>query len=357
MKLIATGYNHKGEAITKYNDKVFYVPGLLIGEVAICEIETEKEKWGRARIKELLEVSKNRNLQTPKNHLKIGGYEIFHMNRAEQTKFKTNKVLDDFNRIAGTVLNLEPMFIGDKQLRYRNKITLHDGAFHTPGTNDKIFMEDFLLTDIKPKTELKGEVIIRKLDTTIIGNKNDKKFTTDTMMGLKFTIALGAFYQVNKEVAEAAYKDIISELSADDIVLDLFSGIGTITLLAAQKAKTVIGVERNKISHDGADFNKNYNKIKNASFVNDEVKNFLNTTDQKANVIIVDPAREGLGKQICKNIISKSPDKIIYLSCNPGTQAADFNNLKKHYEITKSRIFDMFPQTHHIENLLILKKK
>ncbi len=357
MKLTATGYNSTGDGIATHDGKVFYVRGLIKGEVAECNIVREEEKWGIAEIVEILEVSENRRDNLPKRHLEIGGYEVLHMNREEQTSFKMDKIRDDFKRNAGTEIELEDMVIGKKQFHYRNKVTLHNGGFHKRGTNDVIFVEDFLLTAIDTQTNLEGEVIIRELDSRIEGVKSDKTYTTDTMLGMEFNIRLNAFYQVNKEIAELAYTEILSYLDDDKTVFDLYSGIGVIALLAAQRSRRVIAVEWNKSSHESALRNLRRNPIKNVQFIKADVKKYLKQTKAKPEIVIVDPAREGLGKSACESLIKFMPERIIYLSCNPGTQASDYNRLKEHYKIVNATPYDMFPQTHHVENLIILDKK
>ncbi|WKX02602.1 class I SAM-dependent RNA methyltransferase [Candidatus Mycoplasma mahonii] len=357
MKLKATGYNANGDAITKYNDKVFYVRGLIVGEIAKCEITKEEEKWGVAKIINILEESPNRVQKLPQNHSEIGGYEIMHMNREEQTSFKLNKIIDDFKRNAEENIKLEKMFIGKKQLHYRNKVTLHDGGFYKRGTKEIIKITDFLLTSIDLNTDHDGDVIIRELDTRIEGHKKEKLFTTDTMMGMKFNIRLNAFYQINKEVAEEAYKEILSFLDDDKTVFDLYSGIGIIGLLAAKRSRRVIGVEWNKSSHKSALMNLKQNPIKNIQFLLDDVDKFLKYTNAKPEIVIVDPSRKGLGKSACNSLLNFMPQRIIYLSCNPGSQAADFNRLKEQYNIVYAKPFDMFPMTHHIENLIVLDRK
>lgn len=357
MKLTATGYNSNGDAIATHNKKVFYVRGLIEGETAECEIVREEEKWGIAKIVEILEVSKHRRPNLPNRHLEIGGYEILHMDREEQTRFKTNKILDDFKRNAQTEIELEDMFIGKKQFHYRNKVTLHDGGFHKRGTNEVIFVEDFLLTAIDTQTNLPGEVIIRELDSRIEGHKDDKTYTTDTMLGMEFNIRMNAFYQVNKEIAEVAYTDMLSFLDDDKTVFDLYSGIGVLGLLAAERSRRVIGVEWNKSSHESALKNLRRNPIKNVQFIKADVQKYLKQTKARPEIVIVDPAREGLGRSTCESLVKFMPERIIYLSCNPGTQAADFNRLKEHYNIVYAKPYDMFPQTHHIENLIVLDRK
>ena len=357
MKLKAIGYNAKGDAITKYNNKIFYVRGLIFGEVAQCSLIIEKEKWGIAKIERILTLSNNRNHDVRENHLLIGGYELLHMNYDEQIRFKESKIKDDFQRNANEIINLSETFKPVKKLRYRNKITLHDGAFYKRGSKEKIYLDDFLLTDIIPTTNLDGDVIIRKLDDQIIGKKGSKGiFTTHSMMCLKFKIDLNAFYQVHIEVAKAAYSEILNYLPKDSIVFDLFSGIGTISLLASKRAKKVYGVEWNKYSHLNAVENRKINNINNVLFFNEDVFKFVKRTKIKPDIIIVDPARDGLKKKTCEMLLEIMPNRIIYLSCNPGTQAADFNRLKKHYQIVHARAFDMFPQSYHIENLIIIDK-
>ena len=357
MKVTCTGYNQNGEGIALYENKVFYIPRLIMGEVAEVEVIEEHEKWGKAKITTLIEESKNRIKDLPDDYELIGGYELLHMNREEQTNFKVNKIINDFKQNSKTAIELKDMLIGEKQFRYRNKITLHDGAFYMPKTNKRIFMDDFLLTDIKPKTSKSGDVIIRKLDSTISGNKTDKIFTTDTMMGLQFKISLGAFYQVNKEMAEVAYQEILSFIDDDQEVLDLYSGIGTISLMVARNAKHVTGVEWTKPSHKDALHNAKKNEINNVTFLNMDVNKYMKQDDVKADIVIVDPAREGLKKKVTLAIKDLKPKRIIYLSCNPATQAADFERLKDEYKIIYARPIDMFPQTHHIENLIVLDRK
>ena len=223
MKLKAIGYNAKGDAITKYNGKIFYVRGLIAGEIAQCHLIEEYEKWGIAKIERILTLSNNRNHDVSENHLMIGGYELLHMNYDEQIRFKESKIKDDFRRNANEIINLCETFKPVKKFRYRNKITLHDGAFYQRGSHKKIYLNDFLLTDITPTTNLKGDVIIRKLDTQIIGKKGTKGiFTTHSMMGLKFKIDLNAFYQINTEVACAVYLEIIKYLPKNQLFLIYF---------------------------------------------------------------------------------------------------------------------------------------
>jgi tRNA/tmRNA/rRNA uracil-C5-methylase (TrmA/RlmC/RlmD family) len=103
--------------------------------------------------------------------------------------------------------------------------------------------------------------------------------------------------------------------------------------------------------------NAKINNVRNITFYNNDAFKVLESLHETPNTIIVDPARDGLGRLVCEKLIHFNPEIIIYLSCNSGTQASDFNNLKNKYEIIYAKPYDMFPQTYHVENLIVLKRK
>lgn len=360
QKIEVTKYNQKGEGVIFYNNKPFYVFGVIVKEIVDVKIEKEFPKYGIAKLIKIHKISKNRTKINVDNVENIGGYELIHMNDIEQENFKKNRVFEDFKKISNTKLRDVYFIKGEKRFKYRNKITLHDGGFYKKRTNEVIDLNDYLLSDIKYDKRLKGEIIYRKLDTLIFGSKKDKKYTTDTMLGYKFRVGLNSFYQINKEIAEKVYLEIQKNILKGGTTLDLYSGIGTITIISSKFSNKVIGVERNKNSFNDAIFNIKENNINNIEFYNLSVENFVNNNlaSTKINTLILDPSREGVGKNVLNNLIkSTSPERIIYLSCNPATQASDFNALKEEYKIFSCQIYDMFPQTYHVECLLILNKK
>lgn len=353
-------YNQKGDGVGFIDKKPFYIPFTILNEEVEFKIIQEFDKYGIGKVVRVLEPSNNRNYNLPENYKFIGGYELIHMKPKAEKEFKIYIVKQEFQKNANYDLKNIEFHESPKEFRYRNKITLFDGGLMKKNTNEIIKVEDFLLTDIKPYTDIPGKVIIRKLDTTIMGTeKNSELYTTDTMIGLKFKVSLTSFYQVNKEVAISAYQEIINHINKEDIVLDLYSGIGTISLLAAKNAKKVIGVEISKSSFDDAMINKEKNNIDNVEFYNFDAKDsFIKLKNiDKINTIILDPGRAGANKYLLFQIIDYQIPKIIYLSCNPATQAADFKILKNYYNLEKVKIFNMFPKTRHIENLIILSLK
>ncbi|VEU59130.1 class I SAM-dependent RNA methyltransferase [Mesomycoplasma neurolyticum] len=351
-------YNQKGQGACKWNNKIVYISHVILNEKVDFTIVKEFKNHCIGKVNKIISPSKNRNYDLPNNFEQIGGYELFHMNIEAEKEYKIINTINAFKQNAKYELKNIGFFQGAQILRYRNKITLFDGKFYKPNSKELIKIDDFLLTDISPKTDKKGKVIFRKLDTLIIGHKKDNLYTTDTMFGIKFRVGINSFYQINKEVALEAYKDMLNFINKNDLVYDFYSGIGTISLLAAQKVKKVIAVEYNKNSHQDALFNAKNNNIKNVRFYLENVETFLQKQKQILNgTLIVDPSREGLNKNIIELILKHNFKKIIYLSCNVFSQAGDFFVLKNHYNLVFSKIYNMFPRTYHIENLIVLEKK
>ncbi|WP_033161156.1 class I SAM-dependent RNA methyltransferase [[Mycoplasma] collis] len=352
-------YNQKGQGACKWNNKIVYMPFVILNEEVEFKIIKEFKNYIIANVDKIIKPSLMRNYDLPDNYQNIGGYELFHMNIEAEKEYKIFNTLNAFKQNANFNLENLDYFQGEKILRYRNKITLLDGKFHKPKTNELIKLDDFLLSDIKPVTDKKGKVIFRQLDDLIIGNENDKLYTTDTLLDLKFRVNINSFYQINKEVAQVAYQDILNFLNKEDVVYDLYSGIGTIALLASKKAKFVYSVEYNKFSFKDALYNAKLNNIKNVKFILSDVKEYLKNNKEKklSGTLIIDPSRSGLNSKIVNLILKHDFKKIIYLSCNVFTQAADFNLFKQAYKLTFAKIYNMFPRTYHIENLIVLEKR
>lgn len=203
-----------------------------------------------------------------------------------------------------------------------------------------------------------GNAIFGKDWRTLYG----QDYITDRMLGNDFQIAAPAFYQVNTEMAEKLYQTAIdfSELTADDLVLDAYSGIGTIGLSVAKQVKQVYGVEVIPEAVENSRKNAAINGITNASYVcapaEEAIQNWLKEGIQ-ADVILVDPPRKGLTESFIKASVSMEPKKITYISCNVATMARDIKLYQElGYELKKVQPVDLFPQTHHVECVGLLVK-
>lgn len=218
-----------------------------------------------------------------------------------------------------------------------------------------------------PDTNSLLYVINNKANDTIYDQKVEchygNSFITEQMEGLKFKINAKSFYQTNSDQAYELYKIVreVSELSSSDIVYDLYTGTGTIALFIAKNAKKIVGIEAVPDAIIAAKENAINNEIKNVDFFVGDMKSVFNNDFIKANgnpdVIITDPPRDGMHKKVIDQIKNIAPKKIIYVSCNSATQARDLELLKDDYDVIRSQAVDMFPQTHHVENVVLLKKK
>ena len=186
-------------------------------------------------------------------------------------------------------------------------------------------------------------------------------YITEELNGLKFRIGPKSFFQTNSEQAQNLYKIAIdfTQLNDNQVVYDLYTGTGTIAQLVSQKAKKVIGIEVIDGAIEDARSNAKLNNIENTVFFVGEVEKLLNedffAKNGKPDVIIVDPPRSGLHPKVVEAIEKSKPQRIVYVSCNPSTQARDIALLQNSYILEKIQPVDMFPHTFHIENVALLE--
>lgn len=215
--------------------------------------------------------------------------------------------------------------------------------------------------------------------TTVVLNVNDKKtsmvlgerdiviygkgYIRDTLCGCTFRISPQSFYQVNPVQTEILYKTAIeyAGLGRKETVIDAYCGIGTIGLVAAKRAKNVIGVELNPDTVRDARINARENKITNARFYQGDAGEFMENmaeNGEHADVVFMDPPRTGSDKKFMSSVVKLNPSRIVYISCGPETLARDLEYLTKHgYDVRKIQPVDMFSFTDHCENICLLTKK
>jgi len=184
----------------------------------------------------------------------------------------------------------------------------------------------------------------------------------EEMEGLQFKINAKSFYQTNSEQAYNLYKITrdFAGLTGNEIVYDLYTGTGTIAQFIAKKAQKVIGVEAVPDAIKAAKENAKHNNIKNVDFFVGDMKYIFNDdfikTHGHPDVIITDPPRNGMHKDVVAQILKINPKKIVYVSCNSATQARDLELMNHNYKVIKTQAVDMFPQTQHVENVVLLEK-
>lgn len=208
---------------------------------------------------------------------------------------------------------------------------------------------------------LKGNETFHDLELVTFAGKD---YIEEQMEGLKFRISPKSFYQTNSEQAYNLYKVArdFAQLKGDEVVYDLYTGTGTIANFVAKQAKQVIGIEYVASAIEDAKLNSKLNGIENTLFYAGDMKDILNeefiANHAKPDLIITDPPRAGMDEKVVEMLLRLEAPKIVYVSCNPATQARDVALLAEKYDVEKIQPVDMFPQTYHVENVisLILKK-
>lgn len=197
----------------------------------------------------------------------------------------------------------------------------------------------------------------------IVLNWKGNDFIFEEMEGLKFKIGPKSFYQTNSEQAYNLYKITrdFAGLTGNELVYDLYTGTGTIANFVARQAKRVVGIEYVEDAIEDAKVNSSINEIENTLFFAGDMKDML-TQDfineyGRPDVIITDPPRAGMHEDVVNVILFAEPERIVYVSCNPATQARDLALLDIKYRVEKVQPVDMFPHTHHVENVVLLQKR
>jgi 23S rRNA (uracil1939-C5)-methyltransferase len=225
---------------------------------------------------------------------------------------------------------------------------------------------DFLADTFPGITSLQY-VVNQKANDTLYDQEvvlyKGRDYILESMEGLSFSINAKSFYQTNSEQAYELYKITrdFAGLTGNELVYDLYTGTGTIAQFVSRMAKKVIGVEAVPEAIADAKENARRNNITNCEFFVGDMKVVFNeefiAAHGRPDVIITDPPRDGMHKDVIEQILNIAPEKVVYVSCNSATQARDLALMDEKYKVTRVRPVDMFPQTHHVENVVLLEKR
>ena len=225
---------------------------------------------------------------------------------------------------------------------------------------DAVHKEFPQITSLLYVVNRKGNDTIFDQDVKVFGGQDH---IMEEMEGLKFKIGPKSFYQTNSAQAYELYKvtRTFADLDGTETVYDLYTGTGTIANFVAHQAKKVVGIEYVPEAIEDAKVNSDINDLSNTSFYSGDIKDLLNDDfirqNGRPNVVITDPPRAGMHAEVVQTIIRIAPERIVYVSCNPATQARDIALMDKFYQIEKIQPVDMFPHTHHVENVVLLTKR
>lgn len=394
-----TSLDHNGKGLGKLNNKIVFVDNALPGEIVDLKIIKEKKNFIEAEVNSFIKKADNR-IQSACPYFDIcGGCDLLHISYDDQIKFKQDKIENIINRFLNTKIKINDIVKSDNNFNYRNKTTFQVKekiGFYKNKTYEIVPIKECLISnktinnaikyldqlDLKDINKItcranKKELmiiletnnlnlnidILKEIATSIYIKINTdyilvygNKYITNTLNNYKYLVSPESFFQINENVCLKLYSKIKKYVGQNKNILDLYCGTGSIGIFVSENNK-VLGIEINDSSIKDAIKNKNLNNIKNIDFICGESGNTLNNINFNPDVIIVDPPRSGLSKETIQNILKFNPNTLIYVSCDPMTLVRDLNLFNNKYNIVELTPFDMFPNTKHVENLVLLKKK
>ena len=283
-------------------------------------------------------------------------------NDIRQYAFENNLTFFDLRNKGGLLRNMMIRTSATGEIMLLIQFYYEDEA---EGVQAKALMEHLAdkfpeITSLLYVNNLKCNDTIGDLD---ISTFKGKEFIMEEMEGLQFKVGPKSFYQTNSEQAYRLYQVAreFAGLTGEELVYDLYTGTGTIANFVARKAHRVIGIEYVPEAIKDAKVNAELNSLDNTLFFAGDMKDILNKEfiEQygRPDVIITDPPRAGMHTDVVDTILYAHPKRVVYVSCNPATQARDIQLMDKAYRVVKVQPVDMFPQTHHVENVVLLEER
>lgn len=365
MKVIVEKLDHFGRGIARVDNKTTFVENALPGEEVEIEITREKKNFNEAKVVRYYKKSESRREVLCPYYSECGGCNLMHMNYQEQLKYRKEKIENILSKFAGIITDVE--IEPSNEFNYRNKITLHKCekgyGYKKEGSSsivkiDKCLIADNIINEYISKVNSdKEKLVIRSNQDKEVINNIDGGYIIEKINDYNFRIDIESFFQVNSYMCSKIFNYIESNLEECSTALDLYCGVGTLSLVVSKKANKVIGIEVNKSSYKNALENLKINKISNVEFINGKVENVIDKINEKVDLIVTDPPRSGMDKITIETIKKLKPKTIIYMSCDPVTLARDLNELKKDYTLKRIKAFDMFPNTYHVETICLLTRK
>ena len=441
LTLEITGYTAEGMGVARWEGRVVFIPGTILGErweVQLLKVKTNVA-WGRA-VRLLAPSPERVELDCPLAG-RCGGCQYRHMTYEEELRAKRQRVQDALTRVGGVSLELPQVLGAETPLRYRNKVQFPVAwekrglavGYYRARSHDVLDVDDCLLQPeavttlrrafkgwmeryrvpaydegtcqglirhLYVRTNQAGEALccvvangtrlphapelvqsLRQAVPTLAGlvlNTNTKDtnvilgpnyrtiwgrdFLEERLCGMTFRLSVPSFFQINRAQTERLYAQALefAGLTGRETVLDLYCGIGTISLALAQRAGQVIGAEIVPEAVQDAQANAARNQVPNARFLcgdAGEAAFQLAAEGVRPQVICVDPPRKGLAPEVPEILASMAPERIVYVSCDPATLARDVKRFGElGYPAVKARAVDLFPRTAHVETVVLLSK-
>ena len=404
-KIIPTTFVYGGDALARLPDgRAVFIPNALPDEEILIRLVEEKERYARGEIMEIVNPSPLRIQPRCPHFGECGGCHYQHISYEEQLKIKKSIFIDQLVRM-GKMIDppVKEIIPSPQAWNYRNQIQLHisregEPAFLKHRSNQVVPIQECHLPEeslnqIWPALSLEyipglDRINLRSgeegQDTLIVLESSDPKpiefdvdltlsavhqgpggeivlagddFTIIPIKDIPFVVSAGSFFQVNTRVAELIVNFLLEELPLDDdsLILDVYCGVGLFSAFLAPRVGKLIGIESDPKA--GEDFLYNLADYDNVDFYDLPAENVLPYLDLTPDIILLDPPRAGISKTVLDSVVSLNPGLITYISCDPATLARDSVRLQKQgYILQRSTLFDMFPQTFHIESVNLFQK-
>ena len=397
MEVVIDRLNHSGEGIGFLNGKVVFVPRTMPGDIVDIKIEKEYKNYSKGTVISYKSLSQDREKVLCPFYNTCGGCQIMHIPYEKSLEYKKKKVIDIIKKYADIEVN--PTIKESDNYYYRNKITLQvvggNIGLYDINSNNLTEVDKCLLVDEEINKVIKvlkesslnlieiNKIVIRcssnevmvkfigKIEESSLIKElspfvaslylNDKHIygkqtITDTLGKYKFLISPDSFFQVNHNQTINLYDQVKSYLGKESgNVLDLYCGTGTIGIYVSDYCDKVLGIELNNSSVKDAISNIKLNNLTNVKVLQGDVGKVIDS-NSFYDAIIVDPPRSGLDNATKEALLKIKSPKIIYISCDPITLARDLKCLKELYDVKDITLFDMFPNTYHVETVVLLSK-
>ena len=385
-----------GRGICYIDNKVTFVPNTIPNDLLEIKITKEFKNYNEGKLINILIPSKKRIEPKCPYFSKCGGCVLQNVNYKDTLEYKKEKVTNIFKK---NKLEINPIVIENANYyNYRNKISLKvidkKIGYYEPKSHSIVEIDSCLVASnsinktiqlIKKMNIINGLVTIRcnkndeiliiinskdklnidvdsikekiKLVGIVINNKlfYGEDFLYENINGIFYKISYDSFFQVNPYIASKIFDIIKENINSNETVLDIYSGVGTLSLTASTVAKKVIGIEIVENAVLNAIHNAKINKINNVDFLLNDATKAITKLNLSFDKVIVDPPRAGLTKTVIDTIKKIKPKEIIYVSCDPQTLVRDIKLLSDLYTINKFYIADMFSFSYHVESICILK--
>ncbi len=442
IKLKIDDLTENGDGVAKFNDKIVFVYGALVGDTVLAEVVKEKKNYMQAKIIKLLDAADERIEPPCEYAFRCGGCSIMHLDYNTQLKYKKKFVSDALKRIGGqedyqlydTVGMTFPYYYRNKAIYPFAEINGSvEMGFYQPRTHKLVAVNScliqhqqnrFILAAVKTwanqhnisvynektrkgilryllirstsdnqymvalviakdglafQRELLDEllalniniksimlIINKKAGNAVLAEKtkllHGDNYLIDQLGDLKYKIAVSSFFQVNHEQAAKLFHmaEALCQLTGNEIVWDIYCGVGSITLRLAEKAKWVYGNEIVPAAIVNAKENAKLNGIENVTFIEGAAEDIVPTWLDKyprPDVVVLDPPRKGADKKVLDSILTLKPDRIVYVSCKASTLARDVKILTEtDYKLIEATPVDLFSHSGHVETVALLSK-